>query len=69
MTCKVLTHFYVFYLQISNLFGTAADFETRLGLILQCTQYLIQNNKDEALIKEFNYQILLKTREANEKVS
>ncbi|KAH9401101.1 HEAT repeat-containing protein 1 [Tyrophagus putrescentiae] len=54
--------------QISNLFGTAADFETRLGLILQCTQYLIQNNKDEALIKEFNYQILLKTREANEKV-
>lgn len=44
-------------------------YEKRLNLILDCTQYLIQNNKDEALIKDFNYQILLKTQESNEQVT
>ncbi|UXI15447.1 hypothetical protein NH340_JMT01390 [Sarcoptes scabiei] len=54
--------------QISNLFGSEKDYQNRLELILQCTQFLIQNNKDESLIKDFNYQLLLKTRESNEKI-
>lgn len=54
--------------QISNILGNDQDFQVRLKLIMQCTQFLIQNNKDETLIKDFNYQILLKTRETNVKV-
>ncbi|XP_027201177.2 HEAT repeat containing 1 homolog l(2)k09022 [Dermatophagoides pteronyssinus] len=54
--------------QISNLYGNDDDYQKRLDLILQCTQYLIQNNRDETLIKDFNYQILLKSQESNVKV-
>lgn len=65
---KFLKMFLKFISQISNLFGSSTDFQNRLESILQCTQYLIQNNKDETLIKDYNYQILLKTRDSNEKV-
>ncbi|XP_046917682.2 LOW QUALITY PROTEIN: HEAT repeat-containing protein 1-like [Dermatophagoides farinae] len=54
--------------QISNLYGNEDDYLKRLDIILQCTQYLIQNNRDETLIKDFNYQILLKSQDSNVKV-
>lgn len=54
--------------QLSNTLGTKEEYNERLELLCLCTQYLIQNNKDDTVIKDFNYHILLKTRETSSEV-
>ncbi|CAG2100463.1 unnamed protein product [Medioppia subpectinata] len=51
--------------QLSNTLGTDEDYGERVESLCLCTQYMIESNRDELIIKDLNYQILLKTRETS----
>ncbi|XP_054159336.1 HEAT repeat-containing protein 1-like [Oppia nitens] len=54
--------------QLTNTLGTDEEFNERIESIGLCVQYMIESNKEDLIIKDINYQILLVTREESVQV-